>query len=269
MTTDVPPNEVSILARTGAASIAYRYQGGTAPGVVFLPGFRSDMTGTKASALAQWCRTRGQACLRFDYGGHGLSAGDFGQGTIGGWADDALAVFDSATQGPQILVGSSMGGWIMLLLALRRPERVAGLVGIAAAPDFTEDLIWPALTIAQRARLAADGAVRIPSVDGEEPYPITSALIEDARRHLLLRGPLRLVCPVRLLHGLADADVPWRTAIKLAESLAGTEVVVTFVKDGDHRLSRPRDLERMFAAVAELTLLFQPPAASRAASPIR
>jgi pimeloyl-ACP methyl ester carboxylesterase len=211
------------------------------PGVVFLPGFRSDMQGAKALALREHCLARGRALLRFDYSGHGESDGRFGDGTIGQWADDAIAVLDALTEGPQVLVGSSMGGWIALLLARARPERVAALVGIAPAPDFTETLMWPAFTEAQRAQILSDGVIHLPSQYGE-PTPVTRALIEDGRRHLLLRAPIPIACPVRILQGMRDPDVPWEHALKLVDALAAEDVRLHLIKDGDHRLSRPEDL---------------------------
>lgn len=245
------------LARPDGATIAYHRLPGKAgdarPGIVFLGGFASDMAGTKAAALEAFCRGSDQAFLRFDYSGHGQSSGVFRDGTIGRWTADALAVIDAATTGPQILVGSSMGGWIMLLAALARRERIAGLVGIAAAPDFTEDLMWAELTPADRETLTREGAVLQPSAYDDDPYVITRALIEDGRSHLLLHAPIDLTCPVRLLHGMRDADVPWRTALRLSEQLASDDVQVLLIKDGDHRLSRPGDLQRLFAAVTELS----------------
>jgi len=219
--------------------------------VVFLPGYRSDMTGEKATALAAFCAARGQAMLRFDYSGNGASEGAFEDGTIGAWALDALAVIDALSEGPLILVGSSMGGWIALLTALARPARVAGLVGIAAAPDFTETLMWAAMAPAERATLLRDGVLRAPSQYGE-PYAITRALIEDGRNHLLLTGPIAIDCPVRLLHGQLDPDVPWETALRIAERVTGADVRITLVKDGDHRLSRPGDLALLRETLAAL-----------------
>jgi pimeloyl-ACP methyl ester carboxylesterase len=249
--------ETEFLMRPDGQRLAYRRTAGRpdgrGPSLLFLGGFNSDMTGIKATRLAAWAVKRGQAMLRFDYLGHGQSSGAFRDGTIGRWRDDALAVLDALTQGPQILIGSSMGGWLMLLLALARPERIAGLVGIAAAPDFVEDLMWDGMDAATRARLTADGEVAVPSEYGEEPYIITRALIEDGRRHLVLRGPIAIDCPVRLLHGMADPDVPYQTSITLAEKLTSTDVTVALIKDGDHRLSREEDLERVFAAIEELS----------------
>ncbi len=243
------------LDRPDGHTIAYHWTPGKAPGVVFIGGFMSDMTGTKATALDAYCRAEGRAYTRFDYLGHGASSGDFAQGTIGRWADDAIAVIDAATQGPLVLVGSSMGGWIMLLAALARSARVCGLVGIAAAPDFTEDLFWNTFDEEARETLMRDGVVQRPSDYGDEPYTITRALIEDGRQHLVLRSPIPLTCPVRLLHGLEDADVPWRTALSLAETLESDDVEVTLVKRGTHTLSEPADLERLWRAVSEVCAL--------------
>ncbi len=225
-----------------------------APGVMFMGGFASDMTGIKAMTLDRFCRERGQAYLRFDYRGHGASGGEFRDGTIGGWLQDSLAAFDKLTAGPQVLVGSSMGGWLMLLLAARRSERIAGLVGIAAAPDFTED-IWQGFSKAQQDDLMARGEVARPSAYGDNPYIVTRALIEDGRRHFLLNGDIELSCPVRLLHGMADPDVSPAKSLRIAEKLRGGDVVVTLIKDGDHRLSRPQDLQRLCGAVGELSAL--------------
>ena len=179
--------------------------------------------------------------LRFDYSGHGTSGGAFIDGSIGVWAADAEAVIDAKTQGPLLLIGSSMGGWIALLVAMRKPERVTAVIGIAAAPDFTEKLMWEAMTFEERARLLKEGILKIPSQYGD-PTPITKHLIEDGRNHLLLGGPILLDCKVRLLHGQADPDVPWEIALQIAERLVTSDVEVTLIKDGDHRLSRPRDL---------------------------
>jgi pimeloyl-ACP methyl ester carboxylesterase len=245
-----------ILAREGVASIAYVRQAGKRPadraGILFLGGFRSDMTGIKATYLGQFARERGQDYVRFDYRGHGAGAADFARYTVGDWIRDAVDVVDRLTEGPQILVGSSMGGWIMQHVALARPGRIAGLVGIASASDFTERLIWPKLPAPIRAKLAADGFITVPSLYDPAGYVITAGLIEQGRRHLLLPGPIPIRCPVRLLHGLADPDVPWSLSVELAEALASPDVAVTLIKDGDHRLSEPDQLARIAAAVAEL-----------------
>jgi pimeloyl-ACP methyl ester carboxylesterase len=215
------------------------------------------MNGIKATALAGHCRTRDHAFLRFDYFGHGASSGDFRAGTIGRWLEDALAVIDHLTEGPLILVGSSMGGWIALLAALARPGRVKALIGIAPAPDFTEDLIWARLSEAQRLELHERGELAAPSVYEADPIPFTLRLVEEGRRHLLLRAPIRLSCPVRLLHGMEDPDVPYQTSLHLVERLTGTEAVVELIEDGDHRLSRPQDLTRLFAAVDAMAARFR------------
>ncbi|MCG8359086.1 MAG: alpha/beta hydrolase [Kiloniellales bacterium] len=237
------------LSRDGGMTIAYHKSSGLAPGIVFLGGFMSDMTGTKATALEAYARARGRAFLRFDYRGHGQSSGDFTEGTIGLWAEDAIAALDELTEGPQVLVGSSMGGWIMLLTALARPERVAGMVGIAAAPDFTEDLMWQRYAPEIRTTLEREGIYEEPSEYSDEPYRITMKLIEDGRRHLLLRAPIPLTCPLRLIHGTADAAVPWETSLRIMERIESEDVEVTLVKEGDHRLSEPHDLHRLEAVI--------------------
>jgi len=231
--------------------LAWARLSGEQPGVVFLPGFRSDMQGSKAAALHAHCSASGRALLRFDYSGHGESAGRFEDGTIGQWANDAIALFDALTEGPQILVGSSMGGWIALLLARARPERIVGLVGIAPAPDFTEKLMWPAFDTAQRATILRDGVLHLPSQYGD-PTPVTRALIEDGRDHNLLDAPIPLRCPVRILHGMRDPDVPWRHSLRLVEALEGEDVRLHLIKDGDHRLSRPEDLRLLSETVDAL-----------------
>lgn len=250
-----PPHPVpGSLSRDDGTVLAYYKTGGGkasgqeaahGPGVLFLGGFMSDMSGTKATALETWARQRGRDFVRFDYRGHGASSGRFDEGTIGDWAGDAIAVLDVLTEGPQILVGSSMGGWIMLLAALARPERVAALVGIAAAPDFTEDLIWGRATPDQRRALESVGYLDNPSAYSETPYRITMRLLEEGRSHLLLGRRLALHCPVRLIHGLQDSDVPWQTSLRLAEALESRDVEVTLVKEGAHRLSEPGDLARL------------------------
>ena len=215
-----------ILSREDGATIAYHQTPGAAPGVVFLHGLMSDMTGGKALYVEDYCRERGRAFLRFDYSGHGASSGDFTDGTVGRWAEDAACALEALTDGPQVLVGSSLGGWIMLLAALGRPERVAGLVGIAAAPDFTEDIMPAVFTPEQKRALERDGRVDLPSDYGDAPYTVTRRLLEEGRDHLLLRRPIALSMPVRLIHGMKDADVPWRTSLALAEKLDSDDVEV-------------------------------------------
>lgn len=233
--------------------IAYRREPGAGPGLVWLGGFRSDMTGTKAAFLADWARRRGRGFLRFDYSGHGESDGAFEDGCISAWLADALAAFDTLTEGPQILVGSSMGGWIAALLALQRRERIAAIVFIAPAPDFTEELMWRDMDEAARARLMREGRIEAPPDYSDEPTIITRTLIEDGRRHLILGGPIAIDCPVRILQGMADRDVPWRHALRLAEAIEGGEVEIALVKAGDHRLSSPADLDRLAALLERLS----------------
>ncbi len=245
-------NSPEILLRPDGATIAYHRLPGAAPGIVFLAGLRSDMTGTKALYLDQYCRRRGRAYVRFDYFGHGRSSGDFADGTVGRWAADAIAVVDQLTEGPQILVGSSLGGWVMLLTALARPERIHALAGIAAAPDATEDLLWPRLNAAQRDELLISGSVTLPSEYDPAGYTYRLSLIEGGRRHLVMRAPIALDCPVRLLHGLSDASVPWQTSLRLAVQPTSRDVTVILVKDGDHRLSTTPDLARLAATLDEL-----------------
>jgi pimeloyl-ACP methyl ester carboxylesterase len=218
---------------------------------MFLIGFKSDMDGAKANAIDRLCAARGQPFLRFDYRGHGRSEGRFEEGDIGTWFEDSLYVLDHLTEGPQVLVGSSMGGWMMLLLARARPTRVVGLVGIAAAPDFTEDLIVPDLPAEELARLHREGQITLPSEYGDG-YIITRGLLEAGRRHLLLREPIDFRGPVRLLHGMADDSVPWQRSLKLQETLASKDVEVILVKDGDHRLSDPPHLALLNRTVAAL-----------------
>ncbi len=237
--------------RTGSGdTLAYHYANGTGAGVLFLGGFRSDMTGSKATRLQEICQKNGMPYLRFDYQGHGQSEGDFAEGSIGRWAKNAIFMLDNMPSEKNILVGSSMGGWLMLLAALARPERVAGVIGIASAPDFTEDLIRPAMNAQQARELQENGMFLAPSAYGD-PYPITRHLLDEGREHLLLReGIIPLTCPVRLLHGMNDTDVPWTLSTRLAGKLASCDVQVAYVKDADHRMSDERCL-----ALLENTLL--------------
>jgi pimeloyl-ACP methyl ester carboxylesterase len=244
-----PPRRIAIRAREG-----------TAPGLFWLGGFASDMKGAKAVALDEHAVKTGRASIRFDYSGHGESSEKFDGGTISSWLEDALAVFTHRAKGPQIVVGSSMGGWMALLLAralandplLAPGAKLAGLVLIAPAPDFTEELMWKNFSEEVRAQIEKTGKWERPSAYGDDPYPITKALIEDGRKHLLLGRPIEVKCPVRILQGVMDPDVPWQHAMKLVSCLAQDDVTMTLVKDGDHRLSRPEDIERLLKTVDEL-----------------
>ncbi len=234
--------------------LAIRQVTGTGPGFVWLGGFRSDMLGSKAERVSDWARTRGRAFTRFDYSGHGESDGLFADGTISSWLADAQCVLDRATEGAQVLIGSSMGGWIAMLLAARKPDRVAGLVLIAPAPDFTESLLWPSLDASQRQTLLETGRIEQPSDYSDEPEIITKALIDDGRRHLILDTDLSMSGPVRILQGMCDDVVPFEHALRIPGMVNGDDVVVTLVKNGDHRLSSEEDLRRLEAtldAIAE------------------
>ncbi|HEM45685.1 MAG TPA: alpha/beta hydrolase [Alphaproteobacteria bacterium] len=244
-----------MLDTPDGAHIACRHVRGAAPGVLFCGGFRSDMTGTKAVTLEDWATTRGAAFTRFDYHGHGASDGAFSDGTIGRWLEDALLVLDRVTEGPVVVVGSSMGAWIATLLALARPARVAGLVLIAPALDFTETLIWERLPDEDRAILMRDGVWLRRSDYSDEPDEITWRLIEEGRDHLLLDAPIAFPRPVRILQGTADETVPWRHAVRTMEALDSSDVTLTLVKNGDHRLSDPANLERILQATDEVVRL--------------
>lgn len=236
----------------GLYRLAYEQIAGTAPGVMFCGGFMSDMTGTKATALAGHSMEQNRAFVRFDYSGHGASDGRFEDGSISQWRDDALTVLDTLTEGPQVLVGSSMGGWIALLLALARPERIRGLVLLAPAPDFTQALWEHELTATEQARLTRDGRIERPSQYSQQPYVITHHLVQDGSQHLLLQAPIAVTCPVRVLQGMRDTDVPWERALVLVDRLRSDDVTLTLLKNGDHRLSNADDLDRLAAAVTEL-----------------
>lgn len=237
------PREIAVIRRPGRA-----------PGVLWLGGLKSDMAGTKADALDRWAAETGRACTRFDYSGHGRSAGRFEEGTISDWLEEAQAVFDRFTEGLQVLVGSSMGGWLALLLARRlkaRGEsgRLAGLVLIAPAFDMTQHLMWDTWDEAARRDLTEKGFYAQPSDYSDEPYILTRALIEDGKRHLLGDRPVETGCPVHVIQGMQDTDVPWTHATALMEKLAHDDAVLTLVRDGDHRLSRLADIERLIRAV--------------------
>jgi pimeloyl-ACP methyl ester carboxylesterase len=245
---------IAVRRRTGAA---------TGAGLLWLGGFKSHMGGIKAVALDRWAAAHRRSCVRFDYSGHGESGGRFTDGTISRWLEESIAVFDACCRGPQVVIGSSMGGWLALLLAraLRRREGgdtegstaafPAAMVLIAPAVDFTEELMWKQFPQSVKRQIETAGVWERPSAYSEEPYPITAGLIEDGRRHLLLGGLIETGCPVRILQGVADRDVPWRHAVELVSRLARDDVVLSLIKDGDHRLSRPEDIDRMLAAVAE------------------
>ena len=252
-----PPAFIEVGKDNESRRIAVRGRPGAAPGLFWLGGFKSDMQGTKAVALEAWAAEHDRACVRFDYSGHGESGGAFIDGTIGRWLEESVAVFERFCAGPQVVIGSSMGGWMALLLAreiARRPAgrgTLAGLVLIAPAPDFTEELMWKGFSPEVRQEIETNGVWLRPSEYGE-PYPITRKLIEEGRQHLLLGSAIEVGCPVRILQGAQDPDVPWRHAFALAHRLPADDVVLTVIQDGDHRLSRPQDITRMLAAVAEM-----------------
>jgi pimeloyl-ACP methyl ester carboxylesterase len=248
---------LSVGTGPAARRIAVRMRQGAAPGLFWLGGFKSDMRGTKAEALDQWARDHGRAMTRFDYSGHGESGGNFTDGTIGRWLEESLAVFDACCRGAQIVIGSSMGGWLALLLARELARRalaepsIASLVLVAPAVDFTEELMWKRFPPEVKREIEEQGVWARPSQYSNEPYPITRGLIEEGRTHLLLDDMIETGCPVRILQGVQDPDVPWQHAVELTSRFARDDVVLTLVKDGDHRLSRPEDIERLIAAVAE------------------
>jgi len=242
---------------SAARSIAVRARAGDGPGLFWLGGFNSDMRGTKALALDAWAAEHNRGCVRFDYSGHGESGGAFIDGTIGRWLEESVTVFEQFCAGPQVVIGSSMGGWMALLLAREMARRagsrasLAGLVLIAPAPDFTEQLMWNGFSPEVRQEIETKGVWLRPSQYGE-PYPITRTFIEEGRNHLLLGSAIDVGCPVRILQGAQDPDVPWQHAFALAHRLPSDDVVLTVIQDGDHRLSRPQDIARMIAAVAEI-----------------
>ncbi len=238
--------------------LAFNRHPGKGPGVVFLGGYASDMEGTKARFLDAWARERGRAFLRFDYSGHGASSGDFAEGCIGDWAEDARAAIAMLTEGPQVLVGSSMGGWIALLMARAMPQRLAGLVGIAAAPDFTETMWEEDLTPAERAEIAARGRIARPSPYGEAPEIFTRRLFEDGARQSVLKSPLTLPFPVRFLQGTADAEVPVRHALRLLDHAEGPDLRLTLVRGADHRFSSPDLLELIAGTIDEVIARAEP-----------
>src|SRR3954468_5947029 len=255
---DTEPAFLEVGRNSSARKIAVRARAGGVPGVFWLSGFNSDMEGTKALALDAWAAEHGRACVRFDYSGHGISGGAFIDGTIGRWLEESTAVFDRFGDGPQIVIGSSMGGWMALLLAREIMRRrgtsrasLKGLVLIAPAPDFTEELMWKGFSPQVRDEIESNGVWLRPSQYGE-PYPITRTLIEEGRNHLLLGSTIEVGCPVRILQGAQDPDVPWQHAFALTHRLPSDDVVLTMIQDGDHRLSRPQDIARIIAAVKEI-----------------
>jgi pimeloyl-ACP methyl ester carboxylesterase len=246
----------SLTVDSPARSIAVRMREGKNPGLFWLGGFKSDMKGTKAEALDAWAAKWGRACVRFDYSGHGESDGEFTEGTIGRWLEESLAIYAHFAKGPQIVIGSSMGGWLALLLARELAQRksgaaIAGMVLIAPAVDFTEELMWKHFSEATKSEIEQKGSWLRPSAYGEEPYPVTRGLIEEGRKHLLLGGLIETRCPVHILQGVQDPDVPWRHAVELVSRFSRDDVVLTLIKDGDHRLSRPEDIDRLITAVKE------------------
>jgi pimeloyl-ACP methyl ester carboxylesterase len=253
---DAQLSSVSIGSSASKRTVAVRTRAGKSPGVFWLGGFKSDMKGTKAEALDRWAESEGRACVRFDYSGHGESGGDFSEGTIGRWLEECIAVYAHFAKGAQVVVGSSMGGWLALLLARALAARkeaapIAGMVLIAPAVDFTEELMWKQFSDATKREIEQKGLWMRPSQYDEEAYPITRGLIEDGRKHLLLGGLIETGCPVHILQGVQDPDVPWRHAVQLVSRFSRDDVVLTLIKDGDHRLSRPEDIERLIAAVKE------------------
>ena len=255
---DQEPAFIEVGQDSGVRRIAVRARAGGTPGLFWLGGFNSDMKGIKALALDAWAAEHSRACVRFDYSGHGESGGAFIEGTVGRWLEESIAVFEGFCRGPQVVIGSSMGGWMALLLAREIARRgvsgasLAGLVLIAPAPDFTETLMWNGFSPEIRREIETSGVWLRPSQYGE-PYPITRALIEEGRNHLLLGSAIDVGCPVRILQGAQDPDVPWQHAFALAHRLPSDDVVLTMIQDGDHRLSRPQDIARIIAAVAEIS----------------
>jgi pimeloyl-ACP methyl ester carboxylesterase len=257
-----PPRTIAVRVRESKGPTPGSSSGSSSgPGLFWLGGFKSDMKGTKAAALDQWAASQGRACLRFDYSGHGESGGEFTDGTIGRWLAESVAVYTQFAKGPQVVIGSSMGGWLALLLAARLRElkesapqntSLAGMVLIAPAVDFTEELMWKRFPASIKQEIETTGQWLRPSEYSEAQYPITKRLIEEGRNHLLLGGLIETGCPVHILQGVKDPDVPWRHAQELLARFARDDVVLTLVKDGDHRLSRPEDIERLIAAVKEL-----------------
>ena len=244
--------EINTIKSSAGHRLAYKISDGSDPVVVFLPGYKSDMSGTKATMLNDYCHSTGQSCLLFDYSGHGVSEGEFIEGSIGRWAQDSVEVIEQvAGQRPVILVGSSMGGWVMLLTALKLQQQVVAMLGIAVAPDFTEDLMWEDFTEKQKNELENKGVIYLPS-EYDEPLPVTYRAILDGRNNLLLRDEINITCPSRFIHGMCDADVPWEVSLKTINRLKATDVQLRLLKDGDHRLSNDDQLAIIRQMLSEL-----------------
>ncbi len=241
----------TLLTNYGAR-LAYHRSPGRSPGVIFLTGFMSNMTGDKATRLEAHLKQRGNAYLRFDYRGHGQSSERFEQGCISDWCTDALAALDLLTEGPQVLVGSSMGSWIAFLTAMKRPDRIAALLGVASAADFTDSLPARHLNPQQQQQLQKNGRVQVSSDYDQPPYVITQRLLDDGRQNRLLHRPIALDIPVRLIHGMSDEDIPWQTSLKISEQLSGNDVETLLIKAGDHRLSSAQDLDRLCRVLDDL-----------------
>lgn len=245
----------SFLKLSDNKQLAYHLHEGNEPTVIFLGGFKSDMEGGKALALEAFCKERGQRFIRFDYSGHGQSSGQFTDGTISSWKDDALAIIDQLGSKNSILIGSSMGAWIALLVALERKEKVSGLITIAAAPDFTERRIWQTASKEKREELVREGIYHEPSCYDDEPYPITLTLIEDGRKHLLMNSPIELDIPVRLIQGMMDDDVPWQTSQELLEGITSEDVELYLFKNAGHRLSEPEQLQLLCQTLGNMLFI--------------
>ncbi len=248
------PQPPSFLTLKDGNKLAYFHTKGKvgAPSVVFLGGFMSDMSGTKATAIEQFCKAKDYSYTRFDYFGHGISSGTFTDGTIGYWKDNVISILDMLKDPKHIVIGSSMGGWLMLLAALERPEKIQALIGIASAPDFTENLIWDIMTDAEKETLQKHGVFNQGSEYSDSPYPISKALIEDGRNHLVLNKEIPIHCPVRLIHGMKDDDVPYSLSAILAKQLASDDVQVQLIKRSDHRMSSPEDIAALEKTILSL-----------------
>lgn len=245
------------LQRPDGHAIAYHHSAGKSPGVIFCPGFMSDMDGTKATALEAAMIADGRSYTRFDYFGHGQSTGNFADGCLSHWIDDALAILNQCTAGPQIVVGSSMGGWVGLRMALLEPARIVGFIGIAAAPDFTKHM-WDTMSDENKTQIEEQGYFEEETEYGDDPYIITKKLIEDGSRNFVLEGPLAINCPVHLLQGMKDDSVPWQTTLNIQEALESEDVTLSLTKNGDHRLSEPEDISRLIGAVNNMCDKLEP-----------